>query len=366
MTLSIGAHGQCLIQTVDGGCYWTDTPITGMMTEVTVEFANQKILIPTNEIAVVVDMTDGIDIRKPNSLTTVEAIAYNGQIDEFLASGKRVFVPITSYIVEQRWGARRLAELLMRDGYWRLVTTPEQADFILEYQYTEQGLDKAFLKFSDRYGHSVILSNSIGARNYNPKEAGKESAELLYNKYIVKGLYKGIYDGWKVNSLNFFIKPSLSISTAEKYYEHKQIEISPLISIGYKINRQFLIGIGTGYYTITHIPDTWYYKTITAIPIFGDIRFNFTPRPNTIYADFMISKIFTNKFYEDKNWYKPKIETTWEWYLGLGFGIRDVDICLFIGQRYFSYNMNDKITTFDRIHFGTRINYSISLNRTHK
>lgn len=163
---------------------------------ISIESSGYTKLIPKSEIVLIEYMEDGIDILQRDKLVITEPKAYEGDAESFFAKGKKVYVPLSSTSLKNRWGAKRLRELLLADGFWKMVGCAEEADFILTYRFSDSGHDHANLFIYDRTDELLFESPRVGASDWVPVHAGEESAEKLYKKYIKKGFQKGKY-GWK-------------------------------------------------------------------------------------------------------------------------------------------------------------------------
>ena len=119
------------------------------------------------------------------------AVAYDGNLSDFIKQGKKIYIPMASFTVQQRYGAKKLRELLMEDGYWTIVGCEDEVDFILEYVFDDRGKDHAYLLFSDRFHKEIMYSHSVSADWFVPTRTAEESAEELYEKHIVKGIKNG-------------------------------------------------------------------------------------------------------------------------------------------------------------------------------
>jgi len=198
--LTLNAFGQYdFIQTVDGNQYWLDIE-TEDFDEIAVPDGRRTRRIPKSDIVLIEYMEDGLKILQKDKLKKVEPVAFSDNVEEFVKQGKRVYIPLASFIIQQRYGARKLRDLLMEDGYWKVVGCEEEADFILEYVFDDKGKDHASLLFSDRFGYKFMFSKSVDADWFVPTRTGEESAEELYEKYIFKGIERGKFNKLRINN----------------------------------------------------------------------------------------------------------------------------------------------------------------------
>ena len=193
MMVAMSSYSQGVIFTVDGKMFWVNEKIDNFanLEDVSVEDGRRIIRIPISDIVSIEYMEQGLKILQPYKLKKVEPVAFDNNIDAFLASGKRVYIPLSSGIIQQRWGAKKLIELVNETDYWKIVGCEDEADFIMEYVFDDKGKDHAYLLFSDRLGKKILSSFSVGATDFVPVHAGEESAEKLFKGYIKKYIFEG-------------------------------------------------------------------------------------------------------------------------------------------------------------------------------
>ena len=253
---------QNFIQTVDGKCYWTDDTL-GNANEVKISDGMKVQRIAVKDIVLVENMEHGVEVFHPEKLQLVDPVAFVSGVVDFCTAGKRVYIPIASESVEQRWCARRLSELLLKDGHWQVVGSAEQADFVLEYVFDNKGRDKAYLRLKDRMGKQILQSRTAGAHDWVPKDAGIESADKLYDKYLKNGIYKDNYDEWSPTNCAFTDKVFASIGVGPAgwieldYLEESNIRAHALgytVSGGftYRFTNAIAVGFGLDYWRGYH------------------------------------------------------------------------------------------------------------------
>lgn len=231
-TISAGTlSAQNFIQTSDGKCYWTEDTL-GNAGEVKINSGMKIQRVAVADIVLVENMEYGAEVLHPEKLRPVEPVAFVGGVTSFCAAGKKVYIPIASERVEQRWGARRLSELLLIDKHWQVVGSAEQADFLLEYVFDNKGRDKAYLRLKDRMGKQILQSRTTGAHDWVPKDAGTESANKLYDKYLKNGFYADDFDGWSTTNSAFADKLFVNIGVGPFLAEIPGSEYT----IGYDVN----------------------------------------------------------------------------------------------------------------------------------
>ena len=109
-------------------------------------------------------------------------------LNKLIKKGNNVYVPFPN---EQNDVTNRLGNAILRDyirnsNYWHLVDCKTEADFILEYRFSEVGRDNAELVIIDRYGKKVFSSGFVRASDEDNRAAAKKSIKELYNKCIHK------------------------------------------------------------------------------------------------------------------------------------------------------------------------------------
>lgn len=186
MFFSVSTFCEDFIRTVDGKNYWVNLNASKIedIDEIPIEEGRRIIRISKSDILLIEFMEEGLKILQPEKLHKVDPAIFNDDLDSFLAKGKRVYVPLASSSVQQRWGAKRLRELIMEDKYWQVVGCEDEADFILEYVFDDKGSDHAYLLFSDRRGTNIMSTQSLSASDWVPVHAGEESAEKLYKRAV--------------------------------------------------------------------------------------------------------------------------------------------------------------------------------------
>ena len=192
-------NAQDFVKTIDGQMFWANiNPKTiNEIDAIVVEKGRRNIRIPKSDIVLIEFMEDGLLILQKDKLELVEPVGFKGDIEVFFSAKKKVYVPLASSSTQQRWGAKRLRELIMEDNYWKVVGCEQEADFVLEYIFDDNGSDHAYLEVTDRLGNLVASSYSVSASDWVPVHAGEESAEKLYKKCLVKGLYRNSTKGWR-------------------------------------------------------------------------------------------------------------------------------------------------------------------------
>lgn len=194
-------HAQCWIMTVDRGNYFSEIKDLSTAKDrilVQVGDKDRTKTIRKEDVVLVEYFEDGLDIIKKDMILATDPVAFDGDYSSFLAKGKRVYVPITSTNYRNQWGSKRLREMIMLDGYWKLAGCEEEADFILHYSFSDKGHDHARLIFSDRFGKDILVSKKDKASGWFAIQVAEESAEDLYRKFIKKGVQVGNYKAFGI------------------------------------------------------------------------------------------------------------------------------------------------------------------------
>jgi hypothetical protein len=124
-------------------------------------------------------------------LNKVEPVPFNDDIAFFMAEGKRDYIPLASSIIQQRWAAKRLRELMIENAYWQVVGCEEEADFIMEYVFDDTGSDHAYLLFTDRNGTKFLSTSNFSVSDLIPMNAGEKSAEKIFKYVYIDFVMKG-------------------------------------------------------------------------------------------------------------------------------------------------------------------------------
>lgn len=190
---TVFVYSQALISTTDGKFYWVNgnTENLSKLDVIGAQEGRRVVRIPVTNVVTVEDMEHGLEILQSDKLKKIPAVAFEDNIESFFAQGKKVYIPLASGIIQQRWGAKRLIELMMESDYWHLVACDEEADFIMEYVFDDKGSDHAYLLFSDRSGNKVLSTWNVAASDFVPVHAGEESAEELFDTFLKRKFFLG-------------------------------------------------------------------------------------------------------------------------------------------------------------------------------
>lgn len=308
-------QAQSLVQTVGGECYWTNDDVNAS-SKIEASAGQRIYSISTDSIAIVVDMERGTRVLKPGSIASVAPQLITKDFLPAVAAGKKVYVPVTSNVAEQRAGAKRLSELFLQDRHWHLVATPEQADFIMEYSFSASGHDKAKLCIKDRDDNDVAWTDGKSARGDNAESAGVQSAEKLYDKYLRQTIYRASVSGWNSDLFRpagLFLRAGVAPEFGGAFGAAGYLSASANVQFGYRVSPIFAFGIGLGAQYVRMMPNFWGYypaddalrlsaedysnyhdaiieidnaapRTAT-IPVTFNMRFNTSKKRNTMFVE---------------------------------------------------------------------------------
>lgn len=182
--------GQDFVRKTDGTYLWADS-VEDVGDYLVIELEKSKLRSPKSEIALV--EYAGYGIVRYNYQEKNERKA---EITPGYMKGNRMYVGYRSKVEQERAGGRKMRDYLMADGYWEIVDTPEEADCVLEYEFSDKGHDSAWFVIKDKGGKEIYRSKKVGARDMVAEDAGFESAEKLYKKEIkrLKKKLKKMYE----------------------------------------------------------------------------------------------------------------------------------------------------------------------------
>lgn len=191
--LMVQAQDFDFVRTVDGKNYWANVRIEKFddVEDISVQDGRRMLRIPVSDVLLIEYLGSGLKILQPDKIKKVPPVPFDRDLESFLKRGKKVYIPLASNINQQRWGSKKLRELLMEDNYWEIVGCEDEADFILEYVFDDKGADHAYLMVSDRNGKHVLSTSNVGARDFSPVWAGEESGEKLHKKVMTKCIMEG-------------------------------------------------------------------------------------------------------------------------------------------------------------------------------
>lgn len=186
MMFCVTMTAQDFVRTIDGKNYWADLKTDNIdgLEEIAVQDGRRLVRIPVSSVLLIEYMESGLKVLQPDKLQKIPPVAFNDDLESFLGKGKHVYIPFANTVLAQRSGAKHLRELIAESGYWEIVGCDEEADFILEYVFDDKGKDHAYFIISDRMGNNILSAPKVGASDWIPEDAGKESADKMYKRHI--------------------------------------------------------------------------------------------------------------------------------------------------------------------------------------
>lgn len=110
--------------------------------------------------------------------------------------GNKVYIPYSDKDVAQKAGAMKLRDLITRDQLWNVVEDEKDAQFILDFYYSEKGRDHGIVNIKDKNGNLIASTPKVKDLGKDLQEKGEEIAETSYDKYVSKiGTKLKIEDG---------------------------------------------------------------------------------------------------------------------------------------------------------------------------
>lgn len=174
---------QDLIQFKNGRTLWVEDA-TQHNEQIFATKNDKHVVYDISEIVLLEFLEDGlVYFDTSNNILYVDPSSVSSPV---YALNHRVYIPFSSTKIAQRSGSIRLRELVEESGWWKVVNSPLEADFILKYVFSDKGKDHAYIQIEDRNDDIILQSKSVGATDWIPYHAGEESAEALYKKVLKK------------------------------------------------------------------------------------------------------------------------------------------------------------------------------------
>jgi len=201
-----------------------------------------KSTVPLAEVALVEFESDGVKYYDKSSLQTIDPKSIALPVYQ---QGNKVYVPFSSKDVVQRSGALKLRETIAKEGKWQVADCVEEAHFIMEFIYFEEGKDHGLVVIKDRNGNQISKTPKVKMSSGEGAEKGEEIASTLYNKYISE-------IGTKIEIEN----NHMLISKRNKgFVLRPELAVEPLflnafegtVTLAYQNNPYVTVGVGTGF-----------------------------------------------------------------------------------------------------------------------
>jgi len=99
---------------------------------------------------------------------------------ELMKKGHKVFIPVTSKIQGNLLGNIFMRELLPEYNYWQIVNSEEEAEFILNFIYDEEGRDKVYFTLETR-AHKIFYKSTVvkAETTYSRTTQSRNSVQAL-------------------------------------------------------------------------------------------------------------------------------------------------------------------------------------------
>jgi hypothetical protein len=259
---------QDLIKPVRGESFFTEVKSVESG-KVTYRKGPQIETMPISEVALIEYAETGVEYFHKEALQTVDSKSIGSPIYK---KGNCVYVPFSSALASQRNGALKLRELVTESGLWEVVDCAEEAHFILQFVYSEEGRDYGVIYLKDRMGNLKYQTSEV--RTHKPEEV----AQTLFDgiRYDLFGRESGKMKVSK-RGKSFILRPEIG-------YGFSPSSIRPTVTLGYQFNPFFVLGAGAGMdYNLksTYGTATYYYA-------YANLRAYFCDKPVSPYFDIKI------------------------------------------------------------------------------
>lgn len=288
---------QDLIKPINGKSFFADIQSVENGV-VNYQIGVSKMTIPTTDIALIEFHDSGVQYFHKEALQTINPKTIAPPVYK---KGHKVYIPFSSKDETQRIGALKFRELMEQDGTWEVVDCKEEAHFLLEFLYSEQGRDHANVVMKEQSGKVIVQTPKVKNSGRNPKTKGEMLAKAQYDKYVDK-MASGkleFEDGHLFLSGRrnaFVLRPEL---TSGYGIETDGVIINPSLSVGYQFNPYFFLGVNSG---LNSIPFGWNrFKGLMAVPVYGNLRVYFCDKPWSPFFDLKAGYNFPLNFkhYDD-------------------------------------------------------------------
>lgn len=171
---------QDLIKPINGKSFFTEIQSVenGI---VKYQIGVSKMTMPTADVVLIEFSEGGVQYFHPEALHEIDP---NSIMQPVQQRGHKVYIPFSSKNLAQRSGALKLRELIREGGFWEVVDCKEEAHFILEFEYTEEGLDGGVVKVKDRNGNLLVQTPKVNNSDWNQTQKGEDIAKGQYAKYV--------------------------------------------------------------------------------------------------------------------------------------------------------------------------------------
>ena len=314
---------QDLIKLTDGTSFFTEIQSVkdGV---VTYQKGPQTMNMPQSEVAFIEFKDSGVEYFNKSSL---KVIAPENVGFPVYQKGNKVYIPFSSHMVVQRSGALRLRELVAEEKIWEVADCEDEAHFILEMVYSEEGKDHAILNLKNRNGELLYQTPKSKKSDWNDVDKGIEMADDLFEMLDGRHFEENKIDHFNyecghrelvpyVSPLDrgFIIRPEVGVGfNCVGYYYYKYFgggaSIGPAINSSITFARQFApkIAVGGGLNMRYSFPivEQNFYKTLH-LGIFVNVRADFRDRRYSPFFDVKLGMSYVNAHYPVRNLVEKK------------------------------------------------------------
>ena len=285
---------------------------------VTYQDGVNKMTMPTTEVALIEFAETGVRHFNTSALQTIDPKSIASPVYQ---RGNKVYIPFSSKDVSQRAGALKLRELVAKDGIWKVVDCAEEAHFILEFVYSDEGKDHGYVNVKDRNGQLIAKSPKVNNSGNDLSVKGEDIAGTLYDKYIRK-----TGTGIKVADGRFLVSGRMRAAVIRPEIDYYLGYIGGKVTFAYQFNPYFAMGFGLG----LDKGD----KGNLSTPAFANVR--------TYFSDGKVSPYFEMKLGYAVPVKKSEYSTVKEGFLAygsLGLQVVGIDFGITIGadHRYYCF-----------------------------
>lgn len=244
---------------------------------VTYQDGVSKATLPKNEIALIEFAENGVRYFNREALHPIDPKDVPLPVYK---RGNKVYIPFSSKDVAKRSGALKLREEVKKNGNWEVVDCVEEAHFILEFNYSEEGIDHGKVIMRDKEGHMIGETSKVRNSGEDLTTKGEVIAASLYNKYVSHldeagwGIRKGHLRKVSDRRKGLVIRPELEVGIVEGM----DFVIGGSATVAYQTSPFFCVGGGVGLSVFTDFKD---YTPVGSV--YGDMRVYFCDKKSSPY-----------------------------------------------------------------------------------
>lgn len=373
---------QDLVKLTDGTSFFTEIQSVkdGV---VTYQKGPQTMTMPQSEVAFIEFKDSGVEYYNKSSLKVIAPESVGFPVYQ---QGNKVYIPFSSHMVVQRSGALRLRELVAEEKIWEVADCEDEAHFILEMVYSEEGKDHAILNLKNRNGELLYQTPKSKKSDWNDVDKGIEMADDLFE------MLDGRHFENKIDHLNFkcghrelvpyvspldrgfIIRPEVGAGINIVRFNYDTY-VAPSINSSITFARQFnpFIAVGGGpwmRYSFTKIEHLHGNYKIYLCGGFANLRVYFRDRRYSPFFDVKLGMCYVNAHYPVKVYvnshdvFDEKKSRGIAGVAEVSFGWRFKKFYFCILAHYNFEHYNDWYHTYGRPYYGKAVNqnYGVSLN----